>query len=255
MPSQSRCMCSYCDFKRNAEFGCKSVEENAVHKANNAELVVTKYLGATSSVRDWYNSAMDWLLMVTQKGSKNSFGWAPYVELPEEVTATVLAQGKPAKCKVKQDNQKALRAKIDNLERINAELKNKLAQYKKKKVNGERGYEAADRELEQKLLDAQTELEECADDLQELKDRVGAHEHQLRLQNTKISDLEGQLQEKTTQNRLDAANIENLRERLTESKKEVEYFKTLQYPPPTPTGAHVYESASMSLKNTVSPPI
>ena len=47
----------------------------------------------------------------------------------------------------------------------------KHAQYKKKKVNGERGYEAADRELEQKLLDAQTELEECADDLQELNDR------------------------------------------------------------------------------------
>ena len=123
MPSQSRCMCSYCDFKRNAEFRCKSVEENAVHKTNNAELVVTQHLGSTVSVREWYNAAMDWHSMVTQNGSKNSFGWAPYVELPEEVTATVLAQGKPAKCKVKQDNQKALRAKIDKLEKINAELK------------------------------------------------------------------------------------------------------------------------------------
>jgi hypothetical protein len=41
----------------NAEFGCKSVEENAVHKAHNAELVVTQYLGTTSTVRDWYKSA------------------------------------------------------------------------------------------------------------------------------------------------------------------------------------------------------
>jgi len=91
--------------------------------------------------------------------------------------------------------------------------------------------------------------------LQRLKDTVADYEHPLSLRNTKISDLEGQLQEKPTQNRLDEQKIGNLGERLTESKKEVEWFKTQAYAPPTPTGAHVYGSASMSLKNTVSPPI
>ena len=107
--------------------------------------------------------------------------------------------------------------------------------------------------LEQKLLDAQTELEECADELRELKDKVSAYEHKLSVQNTKIGELEGKLQEKTTQNRLDEVKIVNLGERLTESKKEVEWFKNLQFAPPTPSGALVYGSASMSLKNTVSP--
>jgi len=132
-------MCSYCDFKRNAEFGCKSVEENAVHKANNAELVVTQYLGATSSVRDWYNSVMGWFSLVTREGRKNPFGWAPYIKLPTEITETVLAQGKPAKCHLKRDSQKALKAKIERLEKSNADLKNKLKEYRKKNRNGESG--------------------------------------------------------------------------------------------------------------------
>ena len=237
----------------NAEFGCKSVEENAVRKAHNAELVVTQYLGATSSLREWYKSVMGWLSMVTKNGRQNSFGWAPYVELPEEITKTVLAQGTPAKCDAKRESQKALKAKIGRLEKSNADLKSKRAEDRKRKRNGESRDEVADKVLERQLRDAQTKLEECAYELQELEDKVGSYEHTLSVQNTEIDELKGKLQEKTTQNRLDAANIGNLETRLGELKAELEWFKNIHHPPPTPSGALVYGSASMSLKNTVSP--
>ena len=113
----------------------------------------------------------------------------------------------------------------------------------------------ADREVAQKLLAAQTELQDCADELQGLKDTADAYEHKFSVQNTKIGELQGKLQEKTTQNRLDAAEIRNIRDRVGDLKTEVDWFKTRQYPYQTPSGALVYGSASMSLINTVSPPI
>ena len=146
-----------------------------------------------------------------------------------------------------------MKAKIERLEKSNADLKSKRASDRKKKRNGESGDEVADRVLERQLQDAQTELSECGVQLQELKDIVATYEHKLSLQNTKIGELEGQLQEKTTQNRLDKAKIENLGERLTESKKDVEWYKNLQFRPPTPSGALVHGSASHSLMNVVSP--
>ena len=238
----------------NAEFGCKSVEENPGHKANNAELVVTQYLGATDALRDWYRALKGWHSKVAQDGRKTPFGWAPYIELPTEITETLLAQGKPAKCHLKRDSQKALKAKIERLEKSNADLKSKRAQDKKKKRNGESGDEAADRELKKNLLDAQTELGEWADEVQGLKDLVGNREHTISVQNTKIIELEGKLQEKTMQFRMAEVEIKNYGIRVGELKGEIEWFKNVQHPPYTPSGALVYGSASMSLINTQTPP-
>ena len=87
-----------------------------------------------------------------------------------------------------------------------------------------------------------------------LKDKVGRYEHTLSVQDTEIGELKGKLQEKTTQNRLDAANIGALGDRLRELKAEIEWFKNIHHPPPTPSGALVHGSASHSLMNVVSPP-
>jgi len=52
---------------------------------------------------------------------------------------------------------------------------------------------------------------------------------------------------------LDEAKIKALEERVTELKGEVEWFKKQAHPPPTSTGAQVFASGSMSIRNAVSP--
>jgi len=70
---------------------------------------------------------------------------------------------------------------------------------------------------------------------------------------TTLDENEKKLRESETQNRLDKAKIDALEERVRELKGEVDWFKKLAYPPPTSTGAQVFASGSMSMRNTVSP--
>ena len=79
-----------------------------------------------------------------------------YVVITEEVTATLLAQSKHGKCGGKRDNRNALLGKIDKLEKINAETKNKLTQSNMKKGNGESDFEAELKVSRQKVHDAQS---------------------------------------------------------------------------------------------------
>ena len=56
----------------------------------------------------------------------------------------------------KRDNRNALLGKIDKLEKINAETKNKLTQSNMKKGNGESDFEAELKVSRQKVHDAQS---------------------------------------------------------------------------------------------------
>ena len=176
-----------------------------------------------------------------------------YVEIPEEVTETLLPQGKPGKCKGKRENQKALIGKIDKLEKINADLKNKLQKSKKKKGNGENEYEFELKVSRQKLHDVQSEHRECLGKLRDQEDIVRDYRLRVSLKEADIREWQDKHRETATQNRLDAAKIQSLEERLGEYKEEVKWYKNLQHPPPTPSGAHVHGSASMSFINMVSP--
>jgi len=237
-----------------AEFGLKSVENVPESRRNKETLLVTQWLGADSSFKEWYYALANWYIVATKESQKNPFGWMRYyVDIPEEVTETLLSQRQPGNCKGKRENQKALHVKINKLEKINADLKNKLQQSKKKKGNGENQYESELKVSQQKIHDVQSELSGCRDDLLEAEGAVGEYRRRLSLKEADMRALEDKHREATTQNRLDTAKIKSLEDRLGEYKEEVAWYKNRQHPPPTPLGAHVHGSASHSLKNIGSP--
>ena len=53
--------------------------------------------------------------MITYEPTKNAFGWMTYVELPEDVTANVRANGEGAKFSTKKKRRKAIIAKVEKL--------------------------------------------------------------------------------------------------------------------------------------------
>jgi hypothetical protein len=68
--------------------------------------------------------------------------------------------------------------------------------------------------------------------------------------NTTLEENAAKLRESQTQNRLDKAAIDHLEQRVQELKGEVGWFKNQAFPPPTSTGAQVFASGSMSMRNT-----
>ncbi len=106
---------------------------------------------------------------------------------------------------------------------------------------------------EQKLRDSETVRSELEDKMQGLEDALGNSSHRISTLNTTLDGNEKKLRESETQNRLDAAKITALEERVRELKEEVDWFKKQAFPPPISTGAQVFASGSNSLRNTVSP--
>jgi len=91
-----------------------------------------------------------------------------YVQLPEDVTASVLANGENAKCTTKKNGKKAMNAKVAKLEKTIADLKTRIGELKKKSSNGDKGMEEAHRVWEQKLTDSETVRSELQDKMQGL---------------------------------------------------------------------------------------
>ena len=105
----------------------------------------------------------------------------------------------------------------------------------------------------QKLRDSQTVRSELTGKMQGLADALGNSSQRILTLKTTLDENDEKLRESETQNWLDAAKINALEERVRELKGEVDWFKKQAFPPSTSTGAQVFASGSMSLRNTVSP--
>ena len=176
-----------------------------------------------------------------------------HVELPEDVTANILANGEGAKCSTKKTGKKAIIAKVEKLEKTVTKLRTRNGELKKRSSNADGETLGALRECEQKLKDAETVCSEQIGQIQGLEDALGSSTHKAAGLRTTLNELKEKHQECVTQNRLDTARIESLETRVKELKDEVEWFKKLAYQTPASTGAQAYASGSMSMRNTVSP--
>jgi uncharacterized coiled-coil protein SlyX len=236
------------------EFGLKCVEEVAPSRAHSVNLQMAQYLGATEDYRKWYQACKDWNHSITCDPKKNAFGWLAYVELPEDVTASVRTNGENAKYTTKKNGKKALIAENTKLKKTIEDLKTRIGEFKKKGSNGNKGMEEAHRMWEQRLTDSETVRYEQEDKIQGLQDALGTSSHRISTLNTTLDENATKLRESQTQNRLDAAKIDNLETRIRELKDEIFWFKNQAFPPPISTGAQVHASGSMSLRNTLTPP-
>ena len=236
------------------EFGLKCVEEVAPSRAHSVNLQMAQYLGATEDYRKWYQACKDWNHSITCDPKKNAFGWLAYVELPEDVTASVRTNGENAKYTTKKNGKKALSAENTKLKKTIEDLKTRIGEFKKKGSNGNKGMEEAHRMWEQRLTDSETVRSEQEDKIQGLQDALGTSSHRISTLNTTLDENAAKLRESQTQNRLDAAKIDNLETRVRELKDEIYWFKNQAFPPPISTGAQVHASGSMSLRNTLTPP-
>ena len=90
---------------------------------------MAQYLDASEDFRKWYQACNDWNHMTTCDGTKNAFGWMTYVELPEDVTANVRANGQGAKCSTKKKRKKAIIAKVEKLEKTVTELRTRNGEF------------------------------------------------------------------------------------------------------------------------------
>ena len=95
---------------------------------------MAQYLGASEEYRKWYQACKDWNLSIAGDPRKNAFRWLSYVQLPEDVTARVRANGKNAKCTTKKNGKKAMNAKAAKLEKTIADQKNRIGELKKKRA-------------------------------------------------------------------------------------------------------------------------
>ena len=238
--------------KAEREFALKCVEEVPTDRANSVTLRMAQYLGAPETFRVWYHACKDWNRRITSDPTKNAFGWMTYLEVPEDVTANLLANGEGAKCTKKKTSKKAITAKVEKLERTVTELKTRNGELKKKSHGG-KSLEDVVRVYEMELKEQQTMHSDLTDKMQGLADALGDSQHKLSTLTTTFHEKSDKLRESETQNLLDAAKIKTLEDRVQELKGEVDWFKNQVYPPPASTGAHGFASGSMSVRNTVSP--
>jgi len=232
------------------EFGLKCVEEVAPSRAHSVNLQMAQYLGASEEYRKWYQACKDWNLSITSNPRKNAFGWLSYVELPEDVTASVRANGEKGKHTTKKNSKKAMSATVARLEKTIQDQKTRIGELKKKRSNGDKGMEEGHRMWEQQLRDSETVRSELQDKMQGLQHALGTSSHRISILNTTLEENAAKLRESQTQNRLDKAAIDHLEQRVQELKGEVGWFKNQAFPPPTSTGAQVFASGSMSMRNT-----
>ena len=236
------------------EFGLKCVEEVPQNRAHSVTLQMAQYLGATEDYRKWYQACKDWNHSITRDPRKNAFGWLAYVELPEDVTASVRANGENAKYTTKKNGKKARIAEVAKLKKTIEDLKTRIGELKKKGSNGNKGMEEAHRVWEQRLADSETVRSELQDKMQGLQDALGTSSHRISTLNTTLDENAAKLRESQTQNRLDEAKIDNLETRVRELKDEVKWFKTQAFQSPASTVAQVFTSGSMSMRNpSISP--